>query len=284
MSLVLGGSGRRLGSGGASQRASARTWWRSGVVPPTQPSPASGSSKRELAYVRCAATAKNPAQRATQAACAAGLSAAGTPSARCRAKRRRKRAASAPKRPPTSSGSAERALARGTFAVAYGALRRRGWRMLRRGACASRRLPHRERLLLNPRADARALLRSHAGEWLRAIPAHAASMLAPPEIFLALRRRLRLPLPCGHRSRTAPETRGTLSSSGPETTIQRSVSELARPGPHKLVVLASEVGGRWGSEAHDLVRRLIRAERCGGQCASHVSRPTWLEPPPGSRS
>ena len=34
--------------------------------------------------------------------------------------------------------------------------------------------------------------------------------------------------------------------------------ELARPGPQRLVVLASEVGGRWGSVAHDLLRRLVR--------------------------
>ena len=34
--------------------------------------------------------------------------------------------------------------------------------------------------------------------------------------------------------------------------------ELARPGPQRLVVLASEVGGRWGSQAHDLLRRLVR--------------------------
>ena len=34
--------------------------------------------------------------------------------------------------------------------------------------------------------------------------------------------------------------------------------ELARPGPQRLVVLACEVGGRWGSEAHDLLRRLVR--------------------------
>ena len=67
-------------------------------LPPTQHSPASGRSRRELAYARCAATAKNPAQHATHAACAAGLSAAGTPSARHLIR---------PRRPP--SGSAGRA-------------------------------------------------------------------------------------------------------------------------------------------------------------------------------
>ena len=34
--------------------------------------------------------------------------------------------------------------------------------------------------------------------------------------------------------------------------------ELAGPGPQRLVVLACEVGGRFGSEAFDLVRRLVR--------------------------
>ena len=57
----------------------------------------------------------------------------------------------------------------------------------------------RTRLLSGLPADARALLRSqsgaYAGEWLRAIPADAGSTLAPPEMLIALRRRLRLPLP-----------------------------------------------------------------------------------------
>ena len=39
---------------------------------------------------------------------------------------------------------------------------------------------------------------------------------------------------------------------------QRRYAELARPGPQRLVVLAAEVGGRWGPEAHDLVRHLVR--------------------------
>jgi hypothetical protein len=34
--------------------------------------------------------------------------------------------------------------------------------------------------------------------------------------------------------------------------------ELLRPGPQRLVVLAAEVGGRWGTEACDLVRALVR--------------------------
>ena len=49
------------------------------------------------------------------------------------------------------------------------------------------------------------------------------------------------------KSRGAGNSHGTLSK------------KLARPGPLRLVVLASEVGGRWGSEAHDLLRRLVRA-------------------------
>ncbi|CAE7568774.1 unnamed protein product [Symbiodinium natans] len=72
----------------------------------------------------------------------------------------------------------------------------RGWQ---RPAARALNTSYRERLLLSLRADSRALLRSqsgaHAGEWLRAIPADAASTLAPPEMLIALRRRLRLPLP-----------------------------------------------------------------------------------------
>ena len=39
--------------------------------------------------------------------------------------------------------------------------------------------------------------------------------------------------------------------------------ELLLPGPHELLVLACEIGGRWGSECHAFVRTLaaLRAER-----------------------
>ena len=39
---------------------------------------------------------------------------------------------------------------------------------------------------------------------------------------------------------------------------QRRYAELARLGPQRLVVLAAEVNGRRGQEAHDLVRHLAR--------------------------
>ena len=69
----------------------------------------------------------------------------------------------------------------------------------------------RERVLLPALAPAaRALLHSqsgpHAGMWLAAIPSHAASTLAPDLMHVAMRRRLRPPLPltalhCGAEGR-----------------------------------------------------------------------------------
>ena len=73
---------------GSCQRTSARTWCSSGASPATLHSPASGSSRRVAANARCAATASNPDQRATQADRAAGRSAAGTAEALCCANKR----------------------------------------------------------------------------------------------------------------------------------------------------------------------------------------------------
>ena len=39
---------------------------------------------------------------------------------------------------------------------------------------------------------------------------------------------------------------------------QQRYPELARPGPQRPVVSAAEVDGRWGQEAHDLVRCVAR--------------------------
>ena len=71
------------------------------------------------------------------------------------------------------------------------------------------------------RPDVRAFLRSqagpHAGAWLAAIPADAATTFAPDLMHLALRRRMRLPLPltrarCGGEG--APGCRVTVDNLG----------------------------------------------------------------------
>ena len=58
---------------------------------------------------------------------------------------------------------------------------------------------YRERLFCSSPPSSRALLRSqagaHAGEWLRAIPTNEGTQLLPLDMQLALRRRLRFPLP-----------------------------------------------------------------------------------------
>ena len=83
-----------------------------------------------------------------------------------------------------------------------------GWQ---RHAVLALHTSFRERVLLPTLSPAaRALLHaqsgSHAGMWLAAIPAHAASTLTPDRMHVALRRRLRLPLPlpgrrCGAQGR-----------------------------------------------------------------------------------
>ena len=96
------GAGRRLASRGPP-RPSARTSSRSGAIPASQTSPPSGSSSNDAAKARMAATVRMPDQRWTHPAHAAARSGGGRPAARCRARWRRKEAASAPKRPPTST-------------------------------------------------------------------------------------------------------------------------------------------------------------------------------------
>ena len=97
------GAGKRLHVNRRLPRTSART---SGSLPATQArikqgSPAAGSSSREAAHARIAATASIPDHLCTQPARAAARSGAATPAARCCARRRRKEAASVLKRPPT---------------------------------------------------------------------------------------------------------------------------------------------------------------------------------------
>ena len=93
----------RLPSTGSCQRTSARTLCNSGASPARLHSPASGSSSSDAAMARCAASASRPEHRATQAARAAARSGSGTSKARCPASKRSQVAASAPKRPPTST-------------------------------------------------------------------------------------------------------------------------------------------------------------------------------------
>ncbi|CAE7649959.1 unnamed protein product, partial [Symbiodinium necroappetens] len=70
---------------------------------------------------------------------------------------------------------------------------------------------------------------AHAGEWLRAILTGVADH---------------------HRDGAAINVASRRK--------QRRYPELAGPGPQRLVVLAAEVGGRWGQEAHNLVRSLVQ--------------------------
>ena len=95
-------AGRRLASRGPLPPA-ARTSWRSGTTPASQSSPPGGSSSNDAAKARMAATARMPDQRWTHPAHAAARSGGGRLAARCRARWRRKEAASDPKRPPTST-------------------------------------------------------------------------------------------------------------------------------------------------------------------------------------
>ena len=57
---------------------------------------------------------------------------------------------------------------------------------------------------------------------------------------------------------------------------QQRYPEFARPGPQRLVVLAAGVGGRWGQEAHDLVRCLARQRSLRAPWALRVAaRAGW---------
>ena len=120
--------------------------------------------------------------------------------------------------------------------AASGAQRaRRVGKWLAKGCCS--RTPH-----FFPRAPAirpsdRALLRSqagpHAGAWLAAIPADPATTLAPDIMHLALRRRLRLPLPltrarCG--GERAPGCRALVDNLGDHALACPRTGLLARRG------------------------------------------------------
>ena len=119
-----GRAGRRLARTGSSPRASASSSGRSRMVSSPLTSPASGSSSRELAYARWAATASSATHRATKAVCAAGRRWAGTAAARCRASRRKKVAASPPKRPATSTPMTARRQRRAHVSRVFCAMRR----------------------------------------------------------------------------------------------------------------------------------------------------------------
>ena len=93
---------RRLGAGGSSQLASARTVGKSASSPST-PSSLTGSSSKLLASARWAATEAMPTQRWAYAAAAARRKDTGSPRARAEAARRMKSAASSDHLPPISS-------------------------------------------------------------------------------------------------------------------------------------------------------------------------------------
>ena len=61
---------------------------------------------------------------------------------------------------------------------------------------------------------------------------------------------------------------------------ERRYPELLRPGPHRFLVLASETGGRWSRECHDLLRLLVatrarRAHAAIRAAASTAWRRRW---------
>ena len=99
---------KRLPIVGSCQRTSARTSRSSSASPATLHSPASGSSNKDAATARCAATASSPDHRATHVARAPARMAACTSEARCPASIRSQVAASAPNQPRTSTPSVSR--------------------------------------------------------------------------------------------------------------------------------------------------------------------------------
>ena len=96
----------------------------------------------------------------------------------------------------------------------------------------------REQVLMpTARPDVRALLRSqagpHAGAWFAAIPADAATKLAPDLMHLAFRRRVRLPLPLTRArcsSEGAPGCRAIVDSLGDHALACPRTGLLARRG------------------------------------------------------
>ena len=110
-----------------------------------------------------------------------------------------------------------------------------GWQ---RDAALALHISFREQVLLPAiRPSDRALLRSqagpHAGAWLTAIPADPATTLAPDIMHLALRRRLRLPLPltrarCGGEG--APGCRALVDNLGDHALACPRTGLLARRG------------------------------------------------------
>ena len=97
---------------------------------------------------------------------------------------------------------------------------------------------YRERLLCSLPPSSRAPLRSqagaHAGEWLRAIPTNEGTQLLPLDMQLALRRRLRLPLPlaascCGGQGK--PGCRALVDQFGDHRAACARSGLLARRAP-----------------------------------------------------
>ena len=122
-------AGSRLANGEELSRTSARISCRSGPAPASHMSPPGGSSRRDDAYARMAATARRPDQRCTHPTLAAARSWGGRLAAQWRARWRRKEAVSTPKRPPTSTTTsrARRALTSSRYV----------WRRFRRAAACT---------------------------------------------------------------------------------------------------------------------------------------------------
>ena len=130
-------------------------------------------------------------------------------------------------------------------------------------ASRTRNLYYRDRVLLPTLPpDHRALLRSqsgpHAGSWLAAIPGEAATTLSPEAMQVALRRRLRLPLPIAS------------GRSGPSPGCGRPVDLL---GDHAL---ACPRTGLLARRAKVVERAWIRVAREAVGPEGHIVPQPWL--------
>ena len=149
-------------------------------------------------------------------------------------------------------------------------------------ATRTRNLYYRDRVLLPSLQPAsRALLRSqsgpHGGAWLAAVPSEPAPTLAPQTMQLALRRRLRLPLPlCPNRCGPRPgcgqrvDAYGDHALACPRPAARKSSSALGCELPAR----------RWGptgklfpnSGWHTPRRRACRLTTAGGSTSSCTER------------
>ena len=145
-----------------------------------------------------------------------------------------------------------------------------GWQ---HSASRTRNLHFRERTLLpdmSPRACA--LLRSqagpHAGAWLTAIPADPATTLSPQAMQLALRRRLRLPLPLrSNRCGPSPGCGGLVDVFGDHALACPRTGLLARRGQNRRTGVGESCArSRWGSWPGGPAAVALR-HHCSRRCA-----------------